>query len=271
MTTFLFWNLNKSPLEALVTELAEIHQVDILILAECEIQASLMLGALNQNASSRFHLTDSECEKIVIYTRFSGEFIQEKFNNNRLTVRRLVLPGSEELLLAAVHAPSKRDWRDKSQPFECVELASTICSIEQEVGHRRTVLVGDFNMNPFEDGMVAANGLNAVMTRNVASRELRTVQGKVYPFFYNPMWGHFGDAVDGPSGTFYYGGSEHVNYFWNMFDQVLIRPELLSMFRNKELRILSFSGERSLLPPKGLPDASSGSDHLPLLFRLDFQ
>jgi hypothetical protein len=37
MTTFLFWNLNKSPLEALVAELAEMHQVDVLILAESEI------------------------------------------------------------------------------------------------------------------------------------------------------------------------------------------------------------------------------------------
>jgi hypothetical protein len=80
-------------------------------------------------------------------------------------------------------------------------------------------------MNPFEDGIVAANGLNAVMSRDVAARESRRVQRKDYTFFYNPMWGHFGDATDGPSGTFYRGSSEQVEYFWHMFDQVLIRPE----------------------------------------------
>lgn len=269
MTTFLFWNLNKSPLEALVSELAEIHQIDVLILAECEIPAHVMLEALNRHPGSNFHLTDSECEKIVIYTRFSGEFIQKKFDSDRLTARRLMLPGSGEILLAAVHAPSKRDWRDQSQSFECVELASTICSIEQEVGHRRTVLVGDFNLNPFEGGIVAANGFNAVMSRNVAARDSRRVQGKDYTFFYNPMWEHFGDATDGPSGTYYYASSEHVEYFWHMFDQVLIRPELLSIFRSDDLKILSSAAETSLLTAKGLPNTSVASDHLPILFRLD--
>jgi len=50
---------------------------------------------------------------------------------------------------------------------------------------------------------------------------------------------------------------------------VLIRPELLSMFRNEELRILSVAGERTLLTAKGLPNTSVASDHLPILFRLD--
>jgi hypothetical protein len=58
------------------------------------------------------------------------------------------------------------------------------------------VLVGDFNMNPFQEGVVAANGLNAVMARRVAARRrTRVVQEREYPFFYNPMWGHFGDVV----------------------------------------------------------------------------
>lgn len=126
-----------------------------------------------------------------------------------------------------------------------------------------------FNMNPFEDAIVAATGLNAVMDRMVAARRTRTVLAHEYPFFYNPMWGHFGDSIEGPSGTFYDGRSEHVTFFWNMFDQVLIRPELLSMFRNEDLKILGGISETSLLTANGLPNASVASDHLPILFRLD--
>ena len=44
-------------------------------------------------------------------------------------------------------------------------------------------------------------------------------------FFYNPMWGHFGDALDGPPGSYYDARSEAVAYFWNVFDQVLIRTQ----------------------------------------------
>src|SRR6185503_19075534 len=104
--------------------------------------------------------------------------------------------------------------------------------------------------------------------RKVAERRTRTVQRREYPFFYNPMWSHFGDGNEGPSGTFYRNRSEHVTFFWNMFDQVLLRPELLSIFRNEDLKILSACGERSLLMG-GVPDARRASDHLPLLFRLD--
>ena len=267
MTTFLFWNLNKKPLERLVADLAELHEVDVLILAECKIPNEVMKRSLKWRDD--LEPTHSESDKIIIYTRFSPDFLQPVFDAPRLTIRRLKLPEREEVLLASVHLPDKLHWKDSSQTLECVELARRILSVEEQVGHRRTVLVGDVNMNPFEDGVVAANGFNAVMTRLQAKRQRRTVQDRKYPYFYNPMWGHFGDGSGGPPGTYYYWSSQHVAYFWHMFDQVLIRPELLSIFKNEELKILSAVGERSLVTKGGLPDRSVGSDHLPILFSLD--
>jgi hypothetical protein len=123
-------------------------------------------------------------------------------------------------------------------------------------------------MNPFESGLVSANGLNAVMDRSVAARGERTVQGTVHPFFYNPMWSRFGDGSPGPSGTYYRDSGEHVTFFWNMFDQVLLRPELLARFRSEDLEILDSDGDASLLTPKGRPSRTKASDHLPVLFRL---
>lgn len=124
-------------------------------------------------------------------------------------------------------------------------------------------------MNPFEPGIVSAEGLHAVMARNVAAKGSRTVAGTAYPYFYNPMWQHFGDADERPPGTFYYQRAEHVNYFWNIFDQVLIRPELLNAFQNNDLQIRATDGEAPLTRSDGTPNRSSSSDHLPLLFRLN--
>lgn len=59
-------------------------------------------------------------------------------------------------------------------------------------------------MNPFDEGVVKAAGLHAMMTKATANERFRTVQGREYPFFYNPMWGFFGDRTDGPAGTFHY-------------------------------------------------------------------
>ena len=133
------------------------------------------------------------------------------------------------------------------------------------------MLVGDLNMNPFEDGVVGANGLHAVMSRKIAERQKRTVQNTEYKFFYNPMWSLFGDATAGPPGTYYYHSAEHVVYFWNMFDQVLIRPELLERFNNLDLKIVHSTDTLSLLSNSGGPDDKNISDHLPIFFKINLQ
>ena len=88
-----------------------------------------------------------------------------------------------------------------------------------------------------------------------------------HPFFYNPMWGCFGDRTPGPPGSFYLGTSKPVNYFWNIYDQVLLRPGLVDALR--DLAILDTDGSESLLTKAGLPQTSGGSDHLPLFFQLN--
>jgi len=268
MITFLFWNLKKKPLEWVVTNLALRHEVDVLMLVECEIPPPVMLRALNQE-ETQFHSSVSRCDKVVIYTRFPRQFIKPVFETDRITIRRVTLPAMAEILLAVVHFPSKLHYSNSSQSFETTQLAEYIRLTEQEIGHSKTVLVGDLNMNPFEDGLVAAAGLNAVMTRKIASRKTRTVQSREYPFFYNPMWGHFGDATEGPPGTYYYSRSEQVTFFWNMFDQVLLRPDMIPFFEHKSLEILSTDGTISFLSDGGVPDQSVASDHLPILFQLD--
>ena len=149
-----------------------------------------------------------------------------------------------------------------------VELAKEINRVEEGVGHERTVLVGDFNMNPFEEGMTGAPALHAVMTRKLAERIDRVVQGTAYRFFYNPMWGFFGDRTIGPPGTYYHRSATVGDLFWHMIDQVLLRPDLMDLLQ--DLAILEgVGGERLLTQPAGLPRDTACSDHLPLAFRLD--
>jgi hypothetical protein len=156
----------------------------------------------------------------------------------------------------------------KRQAFAMPGLARAITEAERKVGHQRTLLVGDLNMNPFEPGIVAASGLNATMDRRIAERRERTIAGRQYLFFYNPMWSLLGDASPGPPGTYYRNQTEHVAYFWHMFDQVLLRPALLPVFENADLKVLDTDGTTSFLRGIGIPNEDVASDHLPLLFRL---
>jgi len=270
MITFLFWNLKKNKnLINYIKNLSLKYEIDVLMFAESLIEPDILLKTLNNQENSQFyHYAPGLCSKIKIFTRFQSDFLVPLYESGRITIRHLKLPHIKDILLAVGHFPSKKHWGDSSQAFESVELSKDIIYAEQQIGHSRTVLVGDLNMNPFDDGVVSANGFNAVMTRHIAERKSRIVQNREYPFFYNPMWSLFGDGSPGSPGTYYYNSSEHKNFFWNIFDQVLIRPDLLSCFRNEELKILDSDGNTSFITSNGIPDDRIVSDHLPILFKL---
>jgi hypothetical protein len=281
MLTVLFWNLGGKSLADRVASLAEQHAVDLLILAECPVSPTDLLGILNRQPGAPFHGPDagSLSRSLLVIPRFDPAHLKRENESAHYPCRHLCLPGRPALLLCALHLPSKLYQSAESQAFALPGLAERIRSLEQSLGHERTVLVGDFNMNPFETGLVSAQGLNAVMTREIALRGGREVEKVRYPFFYNPMWGHFRDATHEvhppgtdehrPPGTCYYPARESRWYYWNVFDQVLLRPALLPVFRNQDLRILVTDGTSSLLDARGLPDRKLASDHLPLLFQLD--
>jgi hypothetical protein len=246
-TKFLFWNINRKPVADVVAELAENYRIDVVMLAESVIAKRRLLATLNSAAGNGFHLSTGVSKGITVLTRFSREFLRPVFESDHISISRVKLPARLELLLAAVHLPSKLHWSDESQSFECVELARRISEEEDRAKHQRTVLVGDMNMNPFEPGMVSSVGLNAVTSRRIAERVTRTVQGREYRLFYNPMWGHLGDVRSDTAGSYFYDSAEHVNYFWNVYDQVLLRPELAKRFNSDQLSIVKSVGTRSLV------------------------
>lgn len=271
MLTILFWNIKKRPLESLIAEIVEAYSVDILLLAECDIESSAMLEELNaiSELTSFFHI-DNPSGRIAIYHSLNLQWIVPKLDADGLTFYDIDHPHYGKLLIVAAHLPSRLHRTLEDLNFNATRLRVYIEETEEEVGHTRTVIIGDLNMNPFDSGVTSAEGFHGVMSRRVAERRQRRVGGQPRRFFYNPMWSRLGDESIGPPGSYYYNNSSQVNYFWHTFDQVLIRPELLPHFRNENLRVLTQVGTRSLLTTNGLPDSSVASDHLPLLLSLNF-
>lgn len=271
MVSFLFWNINKNEATLpLIADIGELYSIDIILLAECTTEPGELLSRLNHGRdNSYYYFRLSNCEKIVVLTRFNEpSFIKPVVESSRVTIRRLQMPGLVEILIVATHHISKNHSSPISQYSMATELARLIKDAESEVGHSRTVLVGDLNMNPFEEGLVSAGALHAVSSQQIALRNTRKVQGAEYPFFYNPMWNFLGDAYTNPPGTYYYSTSDHMSYFWNVFDQVLLRPDLISRFTFRNLRRLVEIGGSSLLSRKGVPRKDFSSDHLLIIFSL---
>ncbi|MVM33644.1 hypothetical protein GO755_26635 [Spirosoma sp. HMF4905] len=267
---FLFWNLQKKDLTTQLVNICRSREVDVLVLAENVINEASLLLALNVAGADYYPNNPvSQCKKVTIITKFHFDFISPVFDSNRITIRRVSLPLWEDFLLVGVHLIDKGSHSDDSQSDEATNIVNEINKAEIDNNIISSLVVGDFNMNPFESGMIKAPGFHATMSSAVANALTRVVQERTYKFFYNPMWSLYGDLHKEIAGSYYYRSAQHVNYDWNLFDQVLIRPSLLNHFVKRSLEIVITDGISSLLDVHGRPNKTTYSDHLPIFFSLN--
>lgn len=262
--TVLFWNLAGKDLGDQLSTLAVQQRADII--AVCEAKSLSREFLPNSPAAWAEAAPIVAGHKIRLFFRGSNFRVQRVHEHGleRIIIARIILKHTE-LLLAVVHLGSKASWSHNHLFAESLVIAGELRKVEARFRHRRTIAVGDFNMNPYEPGMMAAAGFHAVMTKRLALNEDRTVQEETYPFFYNPMWGCFGDRTPGPSGTYFFRNSDQLAPCHHIFDQVLLRPSLLSSTPER-VHILETCGDAPLCDDKGRPDRVRFSDHLPVVF-----
>lgn len=268
-TRFLFWNIRKAEILDLVCALVDQYDVDILVLAESKIPEETVLQSLALTQGQDYFSARGYSPSLQIYSRFLPRFLKPIQGSGPIQIHHLNRPLGEDVLLAAIHLPSKLYQSDTDQSSLCCRWVGAIQQAEARVGHSRTVVVGDFNMNPFESGVVGSEGFHAVMDERIARRGSRQVLGQERAFFYNPMWHYFRNTRSGPLGTYFYDRSGRpVNYYWNTFDQVLVRPDLIDRFSTEDLLVITAAGDTALLDASGRPDKEIASDHLPIFFTL---
>lgn len=264
---FLFWNIYKKDLSEQIYQLCVLHDIDVLMLCECTIKSDDLLKRLNHSDKIYTYNPITGVDNIKIFTKFETRYIHTIGEENRITARNIALPDKDNITLIVAHFSSKTHQNEYSQYADAVEISRFVTYIEKQQGHNRTILCGDFNMNPFEIGMVQANGLHTVMEKQIALKMNRIIKGKIYPFFYNPMWGFLGDLGRGNvSGTHYYTSAQHVSYHWHLFDQIIMRPELIPIFDDNSLDIITKINNEDLLSRNGIINKTKFSDHLPIKF-----
>jgi len=257
---------------------AQKHEIDVIVLLEDLIPQAKVLTTLN-NKFAKYFFCKNNNRHISIYTSFDKRSFEFKKTQSKYLSLVEFRFFKKSILFGGIHLPSKLTLPSGvSQAFVAHETKLEVESIENEIGHTNTILVGDFNMNPFELGMVEPNGFNSVMSRQVASAIMRKVSGlgtgssKEYQYFYNPMWSFLGDLSNFSPGTYYfYENSFDNHYRWNMLDQILIRPSLISNFTSKSLQIIESDAHgNSLIDDKTKTKAKSQlCDHLPVIFSMD--
>ena len=252
MPKMFFWNLNRRDLRSNIVRLCAVHDPDILILAESVYEDKKLVTDLSKNSNAKFYADMNFSKRIKIYSRFNQDRLEPLFDDGYVTIRECIPYLGLPFMLVAVHLPSKLHATETDQLMVACDLARIVKELEIEHSIDKTVIIGDFNMAPFEPGMVSASGLHAMLDKDIVKKLTRTVRGKIYPYFYNPMWSRLGDLSKGPPGTFRYNKAVELNHVWHTYDQVIMRPPLMNCFSDDDLIVID---ER-------------GSDHFPLFFNL---
>ena len=269
MLTLAFWNIQKTTNCENVIDLILDTGVDVIALAEQGFHERQLIGEFYKRTGRLLHSLNLIDSRIRFYSTIEEKMFRKHTDDDKYSVRELRLRGRQSLLLVGVHLPSKLRATVEDQTGFARRVAKEILRIEERATHTRTVVFGDFNMNPFEPGMTAHDSFHAVMDRRIAEQKSRVWKGETSQFFYNPMWKLMGDSSTPALGTHFFRKGGLVEYFWHTLDQVLIRPSLLPFVRDEDVRIVRKLGTNELLNDKSPFIRTEHSDHLPITFKLN--
>lgn len=272
----MFWNVLKKDLSSTVREMAVNHDADIILLGE--LKRDDVDKYVNELKKNNYVLRTKKNSKVKIFDRLTniqGTLISpptEKPQGKRITNLIYEING-EKILIVGLHLYSKAAVKqEETRKGFANEALKIIEEIETGHGIEKTILIGDFNMNPYEQGMTDFFGIHSTMCRNTALKMMKKLGGEKKRHLFNPSWQAYasvGDSVK-PAGTLYYDGDPYASRtdYWNLLDQVVISPTLVS--NSKEFSIITGinKGQYNLL--KDLkPDSDKFSDHLPILYKIE--
>ncbi len=238
-----FWNVNNKALIDPIVGLIFEKNLSLLVLAEYKDDLSPLLVKLNLKSSDLFYELRPIPKKLgkrrtplKFITNIPSTAARSYFDSsdNYLSVKEVFVNGPGTVLIACVHLPSKWKRKDSEQTSISKMVSQKIIEIEKDFGNSNTLILGDFNMSPFEDGLIHKDAFHAVSSRVIAKDKSESPNG----VFYNPTWNLLGDNTH-PPGSYYYDKNSFHNLYWYQFDQILLRPSLLDYTDEKSLEIVS--------------------------------
>lgn len=277
---FLFWNINGISINAdgsqLLNALQQIvrtESIDLIALAEYEKYSERLESTLVTNSCfTRLKKFSSKVEKVDVFYNPQKMEVSVAQNNELSTALKIESKETGVCINGFFcHLPSKLYKSANEQRDYAIDYMEEVVAYEEQVSSDKTFICGDFNMSPYEDGMVCSKGFHSIMDASLTKEyPSRNVNNKSYSTFYNPMWGLVGDLGRGDvSGSYYYKSSRTSEYFWYMFDQVILRPSLLDYFDNSKLRVITQGESYNLLNEESKINPIY-SDHLPISFTFNF-
>ena len=259
---FAFWNVHQNTMiNNYIVDLIYENGIDIIVLAEYNDHEQKLRNQLIDKGIYMEKYITPGCDRIKMYGSIQNVM---PANQNKYYSVQII---DNKYILCGMHLPSRiysEHWERRNIVIDMI--VADINELEKKFKLENTIILGDINENPYDSGCLNATKFHGIPSGEDAQKGSRSIMGKTFKMFYNPMWNLFGD-FSYPPGTYYHNGSEPVNSFWNIYDQVMIRPGMKKCFVEKSLKIITDMQKYSLVDKLKHPRKDI-SDHLPIVFEI---
>lgn len=290
MIKILSWNIHTTRkgmtplLQRVLAEVVNENDIEIVVLQEA------FGNIVNTSLNSQFaqydeivapgNIIENGVRIFLKRNTFQHTLLQRYFRNKLVLVHLKKIGGVEEFNIAAVHLHSKVGNSERQQLWKNLPIVNKIKEFETKVSNNnRTILVGDFNHNPYENNLLDPYILNCKDSKKVITTLTNNPisKSKDRDFWYNPMWNLLGDydftnGNERVTGT-YYRYTNDETPIWNLFDGFILRSSIMDRVDYNESSILTATTVTPFLKPFTIGKTDSLineqlSDHLPIKFTL---
>lgn len=263
----IFWNTAGKNNNSAILSLAADKQPNIIILAEYKDDPKSLLIGLRSINREFIIIPQIGCKRLWMLTSYPLSSIRHRRDGDRYSIKEIKLPNAEPFLIAMVHLPSKLHLSEDDQATKAIFVRDDIEQTEIDCKHQNTIVIGDFNMNPFEKGMTSINAFNSIPCLRAHKKRSRKVDGREFSFFYNPSWNLLGDR-NHSAGTYFHSSPGTTSHYWNTLDQVILRPAIAELLDINSLCAITKTKDIQFSSIDSTPFVS---DHLPIFLTINIE
>ena len=162
----LFWNLKRNNIASYIIDVLEELNIDILICAE--FQGLDLKELLKSIPFFRIADTKGACEKVILLHR---DNIQVVCSQAQSRYAIFTCQCNESVFhICALHLQDKSHSSYHDRAITIGQIIPDIDKVEKDTKISRTMIIGDFNVSPFDDEMSAKELFNAVMFKELIEK-----------------------------------------------------------------------------------------------------
>lgn len=262
MLNILFWNLKRNSIEEYIAKCIIENNVTIAAFSEYEgidfIKLEMLLA--NQYYFVKPVRKDIKIKVIIlIKTSLTVSIAREEKRYSIYNVDTVL----NHYILAVVHLEDRRNNNTHDRMDTIKKLIQHIEEKEKTFECKNTIIIGDFNANPYDEELLSIFAFNSVLFKSIIKKsEIRKRNLESYKRFYNPILNYISENNE-MYGSFYCNTDTSTPY-WHCLDQILLRKDLIDFLC--DLRYIKRIDDANLI--KDLAPNSEISDHLPLFVKL---